>query len=83
MTLGSRLARPREVRSPEKEVLEWWLPVRVRERESKEEDNGWGFKYPQTHAQEEDNDPLFRACEDFSYQHGLAYGATTNSCLSL
>jgi hypothetical protein len=46
MTLGSRLARPREVRSLEKEVLEWWLPVRVRERESKEEDNGWGFKYP-------------------------------------
>jgi hypothetical protein len=33
---------------PEKEVLEWRLSVRVREIESKEEDNGRGFKYPQT-----------------------------------
>jgi hypothetical protein len=49
--LGSHLAHPREVRSPEKEVLEWWPPVRVRERESKVEDNGRGFKYPRTHAQ--------------------------------
>jgi hypothetical protein len=44
------LARPREVQSSEREVLEWWPPVRVRERE-KEEDNGRGFKYPRTRAQ--------------------------------
>jgi hypothetical protein len=50
-TLGRRLARPREVRSLEKEVLEWWMSVRVREKESKEEDNGQGFKYPWTRVQ--------------------------------
>jgi hypothetical protein len=49
--LGSCLACPREVQSPEKGVLELWPSVRVRERESKEEDNGQGFKYPWTRAQ--------------------------------
>jgi hypothetical protein len=34
----------------EKEVLEWWPLVRVRERGFKEEDNGQGFKYPRTRA---------------------------------
>jgi hypothetical protein len=26
--------------------------------------------------------PLFGVCEDFTYQHGLAYDATTNPYLS-
>jgi hypothetical protein len=50
-TMGSYLARPLAVQSPEKEVLEWRMPVRVRERESKEKDNVQGFKYPRTRAQ--------------------------------
>jgi hypothetical protein len=48
--MGSCLACPRVVQSS-KEVLEWRMPVRVRERESKEKDNVQGFKYPRTRAQ--------------------------------
>jgi hypothetical protein len=49
--MGNHLARPREVQSLEKGVLGRWSSVRVRERESKEEDNGRGFKYPRTRTQ--------------------------------